>query len=99
MLIFKKKSMSKSIFAAIKKSEHTLVDQEIETLTKITNIIKVHQINYFRNSNNTNKKINNQSTLQSSLRQMETELKQLLTTQTTERDKIYYEVKILNYIL
>lgn len=91
--------MSKTIFSEIKKSKFSLVDKEIETLTKITNIIKDHQINYFHNSNDTNKKIKKQSNLILSLYQMERELKHLLIKQTTEKDKIYYEVILFIYIL
>ena len=97
----KKNSVLSTLNSNSKKAETEGLKEEANTLDRIAEIIKQHQINFFMNTNDsqrTNGKKSKEKLL-ALLQQMEKDLKTLRSKQRKEKEDIYNKVKIKYYIL
>lgn len=97
----KKNSILSTLNSNSKKAETEGLKEEANTLDRIAEIIKQHQINFFMNTNDsqrTNGKKSKEKLL-ALLQQMEKDLKTLRSKQRKEKEDIYNKVKIKYYIL
>ena len=97
----KKNSVLSTLNSNSKKAETEGLKEEANTLDRIAEIVKQHQINFFMNTNDSQRTNGKKSKekLIALLQQMEKDLVALRSKQRKERENIFNKVKIRYYIL